>query len=1326
MRYASLILLTLSLLCLPCEAQQASLVKVAIVPGEGGRAPDDKSIALLEVQLSQQEGVALLERAQIRRLLKEQGLAVPGEGDEAGFVKMGKLLGVDLFLFVEKVEKTKPVLVGARMVEAATGVVLGSTLHEERSVEAELAEISGGVRMALAKVRAPREDRRYVAVFDFGCDDMTGRSRPQADALRELLALDLSRSPSVVVLERERVGDLADERALTGVPAHLMASAIMLEGAVKSLPEGGLRVTVVPRSQGRGKWEPIVVESADGELAEIRSALTDALVAALETEPVGAAPIDPKRQAAMLRRRLRELCPGWSGTDGRVVDVPLTERYSRRITRTAWTAYVLDPSLENQIQAIRYSHGMRGRELACDYWRRKLALLAEQGVKTYSPDAFRLHPEPASGNSEGLRRKEAGKPPEIIRVEQEGLALEMAYHASNAATAHNWWQVLAHAAPTVASWERDLDERCRYLKSVFRMGLEPPTSVGELGGVYATAYSRILAKGMGRAAYDPRRYPAEAARLDRLREWMLSQGHYVLSLAVYGADLEYLNCDRRSREETFKYASAVLEAIADVPPDKHDTAFLYWGHGWKCFHPVVYLHPAGCSSLEARQDVIALYQAIVDPLFDAGKIGALGDPRRQSRGWLTDWWMIVDHYMTTDESRVWLERTLPLAQKSPDIVAAIERRLWQIEGGTALRAGGGATLWDRYSVNPVEIQPPAEDVPRLAYAQRCGDRVYMVWTGEPRSAGFPLKVTSVNLTLEGTRDHGGLTMTLDAPQRTHPVNNWGVTALAVCDGKVFVGTRADGLIVLDGGSSSRLRKQDGTIPGTSVHSLATCGGNVYMGITAGRSSSDGNSGFYRLDAKSLVLTEIFSSKSLTPRNALDGKGPHQVCSLWGDEKAARVWLGVEGKSISGLWAYDPATGAFNRAGGTPCQFRMCRGGAGVVARRVCIGYSMPDLRVLDRATGTWSAMEMLAKTGQHGPDATKATWNVAVLDDHLLMASGTYSEVYQFTGPGRIEVETRGGLRLRKFGEKEFDVLPESLQDPRRINRLIELGPNRILGSNSRGQCWVISDAPQDDRSESGAKVGVARAHPVAGEPYVAVLSGTVRMDFLPVTAGAVKLAEECVASLCALYWMGKYEVTQAQFEALMGWNRSYFMSPVNPVERVRWSEAVEFCDRLTRHERDAGRLPEGYVYRLPTEAEWQHAAKEGNPWRGPQTAWRNNNSGGRTHQVGTCPPNSRGLHDVCGNVFEWCQDWYGPYAGGALVDPVGPAVGTARVIRGGSWESSEGAYYPDARRRRRPDSALSQVGFRVCLGRALTAGGERAPLQPEQPIARVQGRSAH
>ena len=182
-------------------------------------------------------------------------------------------------------------------------------------------------------------------------------------------------------------------------------------------------------------------------------------------------------------------------------------------------------------------------------------------------------------------------------------------------------------------------------------------------------------------------------------------------------------------------------------------------------------------------------------------------------------------------------------------------------------------------------------------------------------------------------------------------------------------------------------------------------------------------------------------------------------------------------------------------------------------------------------------------------------------------------------------------------------------------------------------------------------------------------------------------------------FYIGKYEVTQALWKAVMGSNPSRFEGDNQPVERVSWNDCQTFLRKLN--------AMTGKNFRLPTEAEWEFSARGGNWSRGYQysgsnvlsdVAWYADNSGMKTHNVGTKAPNELGIYDMSGNVWEWCQDWYGDYHGYSQTNPTGPSCGANRVYRGGSWGSGAWLCRMAFRDNYTPGSRGNGLGLRLAL----------------------------
>ena len=185
-------------------------------------------------------------------------------------------------------------------------------------------------------------------------------------------------------------------------------------------------------------------------------------------------------------------------------------------------------------------------------------------------------------------------------------------------------------------------------------------------------------------------------------------------------------------------------------------------------------------------------------------------------------------------------------------------------------------------------------------------------------------------------------------------------------------------------------------------------------------------------------------------------------------------------------------------------------------------------------------------------------------------------------------------------------------------------------------------------------------------------------------------------------FFLAETECTQGQWESVMGGNPSRFKGSDRPVEHVSWVEAVEYCRKLTAKQRAEGILAEGWEWRLPTEAEWEYAARAGTTGARygelDTIAWHGGNSGSETHRVSQKAANAWGLQDMIGNVWEWCSDWSGDYPTGSVTDPVGPSSGSDRVYRGGSWRLVAGYARSASRVRLGPGDRYHDLGFRPAL----------------------------
>ena len=287
---------------------------------------------------------------------------------------------------------------------------------------------------------------------------------------------------------------------------------------------------------------------------------------------------------------------------------------------------------------------------------------------------------------------------------------------------------------------------------------------------------------------------------------------------------------------------------------------------------------------------------------------------------------------------------------------------------------------------------------------------------------------------------------------------------------------------------------------------------------------------------------------------------------------------------------------------------------------------------------------------------------------------------------GDVYCSTDGG---RTWGEALRQVTGD-------VNKLVPAGRHRIV--------W---DVLSEREKLSGANicfkvVANSGRFTVRGVSFemVRVEGGTFRMGATSEQEDDADSDEKPVHSVTlSSYYIGKTEVTQALWQAVMGSNPSNFKGADLPVECVSWDDCQEFIRKLNSMT--------GQNFRLPTEAEWEFACRGGNNSRGYKysgsnnlgsVAWCDGNSGGKTHPVATKSPNELGIYDMSGNVWEWCADWYGGYSSSAQTNPKGPYGGSGRVSRGGSWDDCAGICRSSIRRDIYPTYGIYFLGLRLAL----------------------------
>jgi len=312
--------------------------------------------------------------------------------------------------------------------------------------------------------------------------------------------------------------------------------------------------------------------------------------------------------------------------------------------------------------------------------------------------------------------------------------------------------------------------------------------------------------------------------------------------------------------------------------------------------------------------------------------------------------------------------------------------------------------------------------------------------------------------------------------------------------------------------------------------------------------------------------------------------------------------------------------------------------------------------------------------------------------------------------PAGLDIQTYAGLTIAGAVGTVYSI--EYVSDIGQTNAANAWRCLEFLQLPANPYLWADKSAPAAQQRFYRAVAFVAPTNMVFIPP------GTFRMGSPTNEVGHSQVeGPQTAVTISRGFWMGKYEVTQREYLAVMGSNPSRFSTNnryshdlSRPVETVSWIDATNYCAKLSQPERAAGKIPANCAYRLPTEAEWEYACRAWTSTRFyygddlgdtnlTNFAWYDGNSGGMTQPVGQKLPNLWGLYDMQGNVFEWCQDWYGKYSGGMALDPQGPGTGSNRVLRGSYYYS----FAVECRSASRlgtfgPSLSEQYTGFRVVL----------------------------
>ncbi|MBQ7951520.1 MAG: SUMF1/EgtB/PvdO family nonheme iron enzyme [Alistipes sp.] len=409
--------------------------------------------------------------------------------------------------------------------------------------------------------------------------------------------------------------------------------------------------------------------------------------------------------------------------------------------------------------------------------------------------------------------------------------------------------------------------------------------------------------------------------------------------------------------------------------------------------------------------------------------------------------------------------------------------------------------------------------------------------------------------------------------------------------------------------------------------------------------------------------------------------------------------------------YHPQSGTFSVAGSKVSK------NITLSADSATVTLTAPDnaeiwVNGVKRSTSSWSGT---LNSGTYIFEARKAGHKSATLSKHITSAEPRQSYTLPAPTPivGSLIISGTPINADVTLDNKAVGQLPLKLND-------ILVGEHTIVVSKSGYETYTQSVTIADGKTVTinatltkqvaqtveTTPVSSDSDSTIGGLDMVFVKGGTFTMGATS-EQGADAYDDEKPAHSVTLsdFYIGKYEVTQAQWRAVMGSNPSSFKGDNLPVENVSWNDIQKFIQKLNTQT--------GKEFRLPTEAEWEYAARGGSKSRGYKysgsnnigdVAWYSGNSGSKTHPVGQKQPNELGIYDMSGNVWEWCSDWYGSYSSSSQTNPKGPNSGDYRVLRGGDWGMIfwKNIY---SRTYANPDRGRMYNGFRLaCSSKSNTA----------------------
>ncbi len=1013
-------------------------LRLAVMGVQGRFAPHAGIVDLIIARSSAEAGLELVERQTLDRILAEQSLQ--GMDDSEAVVRLGQIVGADVFLFVESSGKGEDIRV--RYVESRTGMVMLTSYETVHDLADDSTALKRQWALVREKLRVPAKDRRYVSVMSFRSEEPLASLQAWAEAHLRLLESGLDASPSISLVERAQIGHLKGEAELTSTELAIQAASVAIEISVRRLTSETNRLNLVFRYPDGTPSATVPLDLPTGDTLRARQFLLGAVLDTIKAEPPSAdSALSSASEAQLFRQRAEKLsaiAPSFIGNPSALFALQPTTHHGRGwndpegARQAAEAAYALDPTPSHLFLAASLNLGtQRGFELLHRFWRAKLAAhqaAGRAGTLTNVFD-FPLRVPPSQAGTASPRMSE-----ESIRLQRETFAYILQVLAAEG-DANKWAVVLGEALHGCRNWCRSPEEWAEYAKFIVALARRPPapipspphttpviTPMVDEGPILKFLYHAESCFETASDGYTPYRDSHTPDAVTRALGWMRDSEDASLALCAHLIDF-------RSGHWTPDLAVRAMKRIRDIPlADPIRQA----GDGSlvRCAHGCISLLDKAKLPYEEERVLWDKFYRLMAPIID--EIVAANDVQRLDL-WLNyglgigryGWLRVLEH-QSPEIALAWLRQADAFFERQQDALPrgfasqrlVNNRKLLQeMADGLVLRTSKATRPPDSSHVmEPLPNLKPYKEARGLMLAAFRRSKLYCVW-GIPSTVRgcFNLRITSGPI--EGPLEPGPWVKNVHPAFSKLDRKPIFISGIAVTDSMIGLGVGADGLFVFDLHSGSIAGQAKGAPSGVLV-ALDACRDKIYCWY-ADQQAPGG--WLYRYDPAPPGRFELLAShRSMADDCALNGGDPYDVTGILGDDARGVVWLGIRrGSDRGGLWRFDPQQGT---------------------AERVVPSVANPDFLGVDVGTLHWQNDDILVQ------NSSSCAWlfSPSTKQSQMLLSTSLFDKM------------------LPAYGTSHLPVWLACIMGPEAVSTAGLKGTSRVTGGSagkwhhiSKGEIWI-------------------------------------------------------------------------------------------------------------------------------------------------------------------------------------------------------------------------------------------------------------------------------